>query len=144
MALTVFEEGRAPLDPQKALYVPLGVASPLWLLFGGAASAGLAYWWMTRWADRTHLEAVLAAPAAMTLPEPVVEPVIEPVAQAVEEAVEASAAVVEQTADAVVEGVQETAALASAVVEATTVTAVEVDAAPKTRTRVRPVEPPSA
>lgn len=137
MALTLFEEGRAPLDPQKALYVPLGVASPLWLLFGGAASAGLAYWWMTRWADRTHLEAVLAAPAPTPLPEMVVEPVAQPI----EEAAETSAAA-EQTSEVVVESVAEAADVASTMVEA--VTAGEADLAPKTRTRVRPSEPPSA
>jgi hypothetical protein len=140
MALTVFEEGRAPLDPQKALYVPLGVASPLWLLFGGAASAGLAYWWMTRWADRTHLEAVLAAPATAPLPEITVEPA----AQAVEEAAETTAAVAKQISEAVVESVVEAADVAPVVVEAAAETAVEADPAPKTRTRVRPSEPPSA
>ena len=67
MALTLFSEGPVSLDPQKALYIPVGAASPLWFLFAGAASAGLAYWWMTRWTDRTHLEALLA-PAADALP----------------------------------------------------------------------------
>ena len=72
MALTVFAEGPASLDPQKALYIPVGAASPLWFLFAGAASAGLAYWWMTRFTDRTNLEALLGASPAggAVLPAP--------------------------------------------------------------------------
>ena len=73
MALTVFAEGPVSLDPQKALYIPVGAASPLWFLFAGAASAGLAYWWMTRWTDRTHLEALLAPAADALPPEPAAE-----------------------------------------------------------------------
>ena len=70
MALTVFAEGPASLDPQKALYIPVGAASPLWFLFAGAASAGLAYWWMTRFTDRTNLEALFAPAADAAPPEP--------------------------------------------------------------------------
>lgn len=110
MALTVFEEGRVSLDPQKALYVPVGAASPLWLLFAGAASAGVAYWWMTRWADRTNLEALLATPvpaapeavahaAAEVVAEPLVE-TTEALAEAATAAVETAAGTAEAAADA--------------------------------------------
>lgn len=34
---------------EKALRLPLGVTSPLWAMFGAAASAGVAYWWITSW-----------------------------------------------------------------------------------------------
>ena len=39
---------------EKALSLPIGMASPLWLAFGAAASAGMAWWWMTRWAQASQ------------------------------------------------------------------------------------------
>lgn len=35
---------------QRALRFPVGVASPLWAIFGAAASGAVAYWWLTHWA----------------------------------------------------------------------------------------------
>jgi len=49
---------------RTAMAIPLGFASPLWFAFGAAASAGAAWWWMTRWTRAVNLE------AAMTPPEP--------------------------------------------------------------------------
>jgi hypothetical protein len=78
MALTQLGGDLSP-QPPNPFYVPLGAASPLWLMFAGAASAGVAYWWMTRWTSAIHLEAAfgevaLAAPApepeAIVLDEP--------------------------------------------------------------------------
>ncbi len=76
-----------PPEAGKAMSLPLGVVSPLWMMFAGAATAGVAYWWMTRWTRPTNLEAELAAPEAASevvleavaevAPEPVVEPVVE-------------------------------------------------------------------
>jgi len=94
------------LDAQRALYVPVGLASPLWFVFAGAASAGVAYWWLNRWREATNLEALLAprtigpepevvileAEPAVETPEPVTaepvvgqtaEPALEPVVEAV-------------------------------------------------------------
>jgi predicted flap endonuclease-1-like 5' DNA nuclease len=34
---------------ERAMRLPLGAVSPLWPIFGAAAGAGLAYWWLTRW-----------------------------------------------------------------------------------------------
>jgi hypothetical protein len=63
---------------EKALRAPIGAASPLWLAFAGAASAGVAFWWMSRWMRPVNLEAFLfTAPAA----EPIAEPVAEAVAE---------------------------------------------------------------
>jgi len=63
---------------QKAWSVPVGVVSPLWFAFGAAASAGVAYWWMTRWTKTVNVEALaglVEAPlAALVEPEPVVAP----------------------------------------------------------------------
>lgn len=73
------------VTPATALHVPIGAASPLWFMFTGAASAGVAYWWMTRWMRPMNLEALLpltgadAAPAeeAAILIEAFVEPLLE-------------------------------------------------------------------
>ena len=72
MALTQIDGDLSP-QPPNPFYVPLGAASPLWLMFAGAASAGVAYWWMTRWTSATHLEAAFGAvdlPLTTPAPEP--------------------------------------------------------------------------
>jgi hypothetical protein len=76
-------------DAQKAFHLPIGAASPLWLMFAGAASAGVAFWWLNRWRNMTNLEAVLspslAAPVALeAAAEPVEAAVLEPAMEAVE------------------------------------------------------------
>ncbi len=119
----------ADLSADRVLSAPLGAFSPLWFAFGAAASAGVTYWWMTRWMRPAHLEALavpaladqavtkaaaeleaISAPAIEAL---VSEPAPEPakieaeapalaadIAAPVEAAIEASAEVVEKTADA--------------------------------------------
>lgn len=66
------------LDFSKAFFhIPIGAASPLWMAYMGAASAGAAYWWFSRLSRYTHLESFLATEAvvetrsAETAPEPV-------------------------------------------------------------------------
>lgn len=57
-----------------------GAVSPLWGYFGAAASAGVAYWWMTRWTRPANLEALFGGRAMM--PDLVVDTVaadLEPV-----------------------------------------------------------------
>lgn len=80
---------------ERAWRMPVGVVSPLWALFGAAASAGVAYWWMTRWTRAVNVEAlapyppkpaggrrleILAEPPAQTeaAPEPPVAEAIAP------------------------------------------------------------------
>jgi predicted flap endonuclease-1-like 5' DNA nuclease len=61
----------------KAWQTPLGAVSPLWMAFGAAAGAGVAYWWLTHWARAVNVEAVMdhaAAPAPLALLEAPVEP----------------------------------------------------------------------
>ncbi len=140
MALAVFEEGPASLDPQKALYIPVGAASPLWFLFAGAASAGVAYWWMTRWADRTNLEALLAPVSGQSaaLPAPAADAVPpEPVAALAETAAVAGA-MVEQA-------VQAGADVAAATLEAIAPSEIEATPEPATkpRAKVRPADDPA-
>lgn len=131
MALTVFAEGPVSLDPQKALYIPVGAASPLWFLFAGAASAGLAYWWMTRFTDRTNLEALLGASPAggAVLPAPDVVPP-ELAAEVAE-----TAAIAEAMVDQAVQTVADVAA-------ATLEPAVEAPSEPsaKLRAKARPAD----
>lgn len=89
-------------DAEKALTLPIGVASPLWAMFAGAATAGVAFWWLTRWRSATNLEAVLVAA------EPAPLPVAEPELLAVE-IVEAVAVVTESDAEIPVEATIEAA-----------------------------------
>jgi predicted flap endonuclease-1-like 5' DNA nuclease len=46
---------------QTALRVPIGLSSPLWAAFGAATTAGLAFWWATRWARALNIEAIAGA-----------------------------------------------------------------------------------
>lgn len=88
------------VTPAAALHVPIGAASPLWFMFAGAASAGVAYWWMTRWMRPVNLEALMALPNADAHPleeaailmEAFVEPVLE-AAEVVEPVLEAGGVV---------------------------------------------------
>ncbi|WP_332769107.1 hypothetical protein [Phenylobacterium sp.] len=74
-------------DPKSAIYVPLGAASPFWFLYAGAASAGVAYWWLSRWREATNLEALFAkTPAVLELEA---APAAEPEVEALEPAVAA-------------------------------------------------------
>ena len=122
--------------PETLLRVPVGLASPLWGLFAGAAVSGAAWWWMTRWTRPQNLEAMFGAeavpaPEMAALAAPVIETgetameaVIEPdmaelaapaieVAEAaeavVEAAVEPAAEVLDATSDAIVEAIEEAA-----------------------------------
>jgi predicted flap endonuclease-1-like 5' DNA nuclease len=65
---------------ERVLSLPLGVVSPLWAMFGAAAGAGIAYWWMTGWTRAVNFEAFspfatgLAAPPAPRTVKIVAEP----------------------------------------------------------------------
>jgi predicted flap endonuclease-1-like 5' DNA nuclease len=80
------------IDPEKGPHLMAGAASPLWLMFGGAAMAGATWWWWSaRWREAVNVEALMApvlAPSlakALPTPEPVapVELAPDPVSQAV-------------------------------------------------------------
>lgn len=136
------------IDPEKGTHLLAGAASPLWLMFGGAAMAGATWWWWSaRWREAVNLEALMAPGLALTaIPEqePVVElapdmtvaPVIEapvlapvaletpePVTVAATAVVEVAAEAVQETLDTtetvVAETTQAAKALAEPVIEAT-------------------------
>lgn len=138
MALTQVDGGLS-LEPRKALYFPVGAASPLWFMFAGAASAGVAYWWMTRWAEHTNLEAVFgsASPA-----EPVEIPPRAP------EVVEAAAISPEQVIEPVAAALEEEVVAASpeleAIIEAASEPVADETPKPKAKPRAASDAPPTA
>ena len=49
---------KASADAQKAICLPLGFMSPLWLTYSGVAGAGVAFWWMSQFTKPVNLEAM--------------------------------------------------------------------------------------
>jgi predicted flap endonuclease-1-like 5' DNA nuclease len=100
---------------EKALRGPLGAMSPLWAVFGAAATLGVAYWMATQWTRAVNIEGLVAAvspkaksPPKLTLVEPTPAPepaaeVVPPPVVLVAEALEAAAAPVAEVVEAVVE-----------------------------------------
>jgi hypothetical protein len=101
--------------PESLLRVPVGLASPLWGLFAGAAMTGATWWWMTRWARPQNLEALFGAAAEA---EAAIEPDTAALAAPV---VETAEAVIEAAPEPVVEALAEIAPepVVEAVAEAT-------------------------
>lgn len=136
MALSIYDEGPASLDMRKALYAPIGAASPLWFLFGGAATAGLTFWWMTRWTAHTNLEALLSAAAPTTValtPEPEVTSQPSPVPPMVAELIAEAAEIVEGVTAAATDAVEQAAE---------TLLEPLADPAPKAKPKSKPPEEP--
>ena len=75
---------------RKAMALPIGLSSPLWLAFGAAASVGVAWWWATRWTRAVNLEAMAGAAKAQVA---AVEDFVERESEAATQAVEATRAV---------------------------------------------------
>ena len=92
--------------PESLLRVPVGLASPLWSFYAGAAVSGAAWWWMTRWTRPQNLEALFGQTAALE------EPVAETVGTVVEAAVDAA-----PTLETVIETAPETVEAVAAVIE---------------------------
>lgn len=117
-------------EPPAAPHLAIGMASPLWLMFGGAAAAGATYWWWTnRWREAVNLEALIAlAPEPVAPPVEAVavldaspEPVLETVTQPVVEAV----ALVAETTETILGATQEIAEAAAEPIIETVVAANE-------------------
>ncbi|MDP3174809.1 MAG: hypothetical protein Q8M88_10280 [Phenylobacterium sp.] len=58
MTLNPISTDSAAAPYMSAMHVPLGMVSPLWMLFAAAASFGVAFWWMNRFAMLSPLEAI--------------------------------------------------------------------------------------
>jgi predicted flap endonuclease-1-like 5' DNA nuclease len=84
----------------KALRLPVGISSPLWLMIGGAAMVGAVVFWASRWMTPVNLEAVLPTEKVLPKPEPEVEAAIEKAAEVVEEMVETPATAAEALVEA--------------------------------------------
>lgn len=131
--------------PDVLLRMPVGLASPLWGLFAGAAMSGSAWWWMTRWARPENLEAIFGAPAPLAAsPVEAEVPALEAPMEAANEAVAAElepapepSPVVEAVVAPVVEAEP---VLAEAVVAAEAEPAI-VEPAPEPKPRVKKAEP---
>jgi predicted flap endonuclease-1-like 5' DNA nuclease len=105
------------IDPEKGPNLMAGAASPLWLVFGGAAMAGATWWWWSaRWREAVNVEALLAPaltgavpapePAALA-PEPVIKAPIDPVTEALVLApVDAAAAAADTAAEAALDNAE--------------------------------------
>lgn len=109
-------EDHREFDVSKAMYVPLGMASPLWLPFAAATGAGLTFWWMTRWTQAANLEAMMQAMAPPTT-LPVVSESASQGPEPVLETVEAMTAQAEQVAETAAETMEAVAAEAQEAVE---------------------------
>ena len=138
--MTLFLPEFPKIDPEKGPNLMAGAASPLWLMFGGAAMAGATWWWWSaRWREAINVEALMApglALKAIPAPEPMVErapesiadlvidpvteaPILSPVALEPPEPVTAAATAVAEVA---AEAVQETLDTTEAVLAETTQT----------------------
>jgi predicted flap endonuclease-1-like 5' DNA nuclease len=114
------------IDPEKGPNLFAGAASPLWLIFGGAAMAGATWWWWSsRWREAVNLEAMMgAAPASKVVFDPVVEA---PVAAV--EALDVPAQVAAATAEILQAPAEVAAAIVEAVVAPTETVSEEAEAA---------------
>lgn len=138
-------EDHRETDFSKAMHVPLGLSSPLWLPFAAATGAGLAFWWMTRWTRSANLEAAMEAMAPQTVLPAVAEPAApaaEPVFEAAETMTDAAKQIVEAAA-----GTMETVAAPAGETVETAVEAVTEPAepaippAPKKKSKPAPEAP---
>ncbi|MCR5880894.1 hypothetical protein [Phenylobacterium sp. J367] len=133
------EISATPLSTQ----LMVGAVSPLWGFFAGAAAGGVAFWWATRWAQATNLEALWGRRLQDAAPEPMAEETavalmaLEPVlaiAEAVEEPLKELIAEAEAAAEAVAETAAETVAEAlpepEAVIEAAAESLIEATPEP--------------
>ncbi len=118
--MTVVDAKLPELDETtvKALSLPVGITSPLWLMIGSAAMVGAAFFWATKWMTPLNVEAATAK--ALPKPEPEVEAAIEKAAEAV---VAAPVAIIE----ALVEATPEPEMVIDPVIEAPVVVAAVVE-----------------
>ena len=81
-------EPAKPFNPSQAALAQVGALSPLWLMFIGASTAGIAVWSMTRWMRLAAPEPVADTVVKLRLVKPVPQPAVEPEAAVAVEPVE--------------------------------------------------------
>ncbi len=120
------------IDASKAINLSLGMASPLWLAFAGAAVAGSAFWWMSRWTRPENLEAMFPLPEAPKAADAVVDAAPEPAAEIAVTAAESVMDMVAHEAAAMVEGLADVDPVVEPLAEITAVAqaAPAIDTAP--------------
>ena len=129
---------------RKVMAVPIGLTSPMWLAFGAAASAGVAWWWMTRWTRATNLEAMAgAAKAQISAVEALVERESEAAVKAVAaaESLLEAATVLEPKVEIIAEEVQTAVESASKAAAETTKSAFEATSAVDDLTQLTGIGP---
>jgi len=110
-------------DTEKMMRLPVGFASPLWLMFAGAATVGAAWYWSRTLFRPTNLEALAEtteavieavddevedlAEATLELAEEVAESAIDMAVEVAEEALDAATEVADEVLEAAPEPVQE-------------------------------------
>jgi hypothetical protein len=144
-------ENESLAKPETLLRVPVGLASPLWGLFAGAAVSGAAWWWMTRWTRPQNLEAMfgaeapeaaaLAAPtigvieAGETALEAMIEPDVAELAASTVTAAEAADTALEAAAEPAAQGLETTSdTIAEVMTEAAPEPLIEATAEPMAET----------
>jgi hypothetical protein len=124
------------------LQFPIGAASPFWMAYMGAASAGAAFWWISQMSRYTHLEAVLAKEIVVETAEAVAEvqavaPLAKPVLaepEVVAEAVELAASVEAAVPEPVIESPAPSVAAKAAAPRTGRAKAATAKSAPKPKT----------
>ena len=126
------------------LQFPIGAASPFWMAYMGAASAGAAFWWISQMSRYTHLEADMAKDVVVETIEAVVEvqaaePLVEPMPAEAEvavvaEAVDLATPVELAVPDAVIEKPAPTVAAKAAAPRTVRAKAAPTKTAPKPKT----------
>ena len=110
MSKMTFDAQAVQTQAEKAMLVPIGAASPLWLAYGGMAAGAIGYWWLTQWMKPLTLEALkwpglaTAPPAgpgetAAPVEAPTLAVAMEPMIEAFEIAAETTAELVKAEPD---------------------------------------------
>ena len=71
-------ETAKPLSPEQATLAQLGALNPLWMMFLGASTAGMAFWGMTRWMRLAAPDKVADTVVKLRLVKPAPAPVAAP------------------------------------------------------------------
>jgi hypothetical protein len=61
--MPIASENPSLARPEALLRLPVGMSSPLWGFFAGAAVSGAAWWWWTQWSRPENLEAMFGKAA---------------------------------------------------------------------------------